>query len=312
MTTRAFLLLYSHEYKLLLHAGYASVPMRFPRKNRLCSKHVKINDKDMNNSNNTNYQAKLAVSKSLLKEYRTSDSPRTVYMSGGTEFQIQLFNPKSTEIACRVFINDEELSNMIVLRPGERLWLERFTDRAEKFLFETYTVDGNGAQVRGAIKDNGTIRVQFYYKKNQYRWPQTLTAYNSYTWSHAPYPAISTIYYNSTDDLGCKSNYYCNVSDTANCAPVSSCITTTDALSSDVNSKEMETGRITRGSHSNQAFESVDMEFESWSYQTETLKILPVSQKPMCSEDLVKRYCPMCGRKVVEKYKFCPYCGKQL
>ena len=296
-----------------------------------------------NSNNNTYYQAKLAVSKSLLKEYRTSDSPRTVYMNDGTEFQIQLFNPKSTEIACRVFINDEELSNMIVLRPGERLWLERFTDKAKKFLFETYTVNGNNAQVQEAIKNNGTIRVQFYHKKSRHYQPQVLTTYPYYKWDDSniisltnsndcriksydgcsnkldisasstalnskSYPSVSTI---SCSDVGFTTSCYYSAADTA-AASVSDCMGDAETLAPQASSKKIETGRVTEGSHSNQSFETVNMEFESWAYQTETFKILPTSQKPVHSEDLVKRYCPMCGRKVVEKYKFCPYCGEEL
>lgn len=258
----------------------------------------------MSSSNNTNHQAKLAVSKSLLKEYHTSNSPRTVYMADGTEFQIQLFNPESTEIACRVFINDEELSNMIVLRPGERLWLERYTDKAKKFLFRTYDVCSNNAQVQEAIKNNGVIRVQFYRKKSMhyiptYYYPQTIYPQTAprydHVWGGCPGSSVSNIYSTAYSNACSK--------DTEFTSSVSCCLRACDTV---------ETGRITEGSHSGQSFETVDMMFESWSYQTETFKILPVSQKPVHREDLVKRYCPMCGRKVVEKYKFCPYCGNAL
>lgn len=61
--------------------------------------------------------AKIAKNKSLLKEYDN----RTVYLKDGDEFQIQLFNPEIEEIAARITINGIQLSNDIVIRPGERI-----------------------------------------------------------------------------------------------------------------------------------------------------------------------------------------------
>ena len=37
--------------------------------------------------------AKIAISKNLIKEYKSSNSERTVYLNDGTEFQIYLKNP---------------------------------------------------------------------------------------------------------------------------------------------------------------------------------------------------------------------------
>ena len=61
--------------------------------------------------------AKIAKNKSLLKEYDN----RTVYLKDGDEFQIQLFNPEIEEIAARITIDGIQLSNDIVIRPGERI-----------------------------------------------------------------------------------------------------------------------------------------------------------------------------------------------
>lgn len=261
-------------------------------------------------------QAKIAVSKSLLKEYKEctqhGSSSRVVYMDNGTEFQIQLFNPKTTEIACRVYINDEAMSNDIVLRPGERLWLERFIDRPQKFLFETYTVDGSDSSVQRAIRDNGTIRVRFFDRRtrqkqdglildnrNNFNYRTTYPAFDSRTtktgtWeitcSEASTSAFST--------LGIQGASFATGDKGVSCYSVQI--------------PEQETGRVTEGSYSQQTFDTIDMKFESWSYSEEIIKILPTSQKPVHKEDLQKRYCPECGRRVVEKYKFCPFCGTKL
>lgn len=64
--------------------------------------------------------AKIARNKSLLKEYDINGQ-RTVYLKDGDEFQIQLFNPETTEIAARITIEDTTLPHDIVLMPGERV-----------------------------------------------------------------------------------------------------------------------------------------------------------------------------------------------
>ena len=64
--------------------------------------------------------AQIAKNKSLLKEYECNGT-RTVYLKDGDEFQIQLFNPETTEVGAEVYINNERLSNIIILRPGERV-----------------------------------------------------------------------------------------------------------------------------------------------------------------------------------------------
>ena len=73
-----------------------------------------------------------------------------------------------------------------------------------------------------------------------------------------------------------------------------------------------ETGRIEQGNHSGQELNNIDMDFESWSFRTETILLLPTSNKPVSDSDLKKIYCCECGRKLQKKYKFCPYCGAKI
>ena len=46
-----------------------------------------------------------------------------------------------------------------VLRPGERVFLERYLDTPNRFKFETYTVGGNSEEVKKAIELNGLIKI---------------------------------------------------------------------------------------------------------------------------------------------------------
>ena len=102
------------------------------------------------------FLSKIAVNKSLLKEYN-NDNQRTVYLNDGEEFQIQLFNPHSYNIGAKVYINNEYLGNIIVIRPGQRLWLERYLDSSNKFKFSVYSVE-NTYESKKAIQHNGNMK----------------------------------------------------------------------------------------------------------------------------------------------------------
>ena len=123
----------------------------------------------------------IAIAKSICKEYSTSLYSRVVYLENGQEFQIQLFNPNKFTIGAEIFINDEKLSNRIVLKPGERIWLERYLDINKKFKFSTYEVEANDADVQEAIKDNGTIEVKFY-KETKGDWTNPVINLTRNTW----------------------------------------------------------------------------------------------------------------------------------
>ena len=293
------------------------------------------------NSSNV-LMAKVAVNKSLLKEYNNSEqSERIVYLNNGDDFQIQLFNPERTTIDAEVYVNGEKLSGILVLKPGERIWLERFTDRSVKFKFSTYNVeDGYSEEVQNAIADNGVITVKFFKERKK-----------SYWWYDNTSNLIKKVSY---DDLvyttSTDASKYRNDINTANSVVVNSAMnnllkpestyskectckftstleadsTSSYSCGSSMNEKSfkdsygndnlslsntIETGRISEGGYSSQKFNNVNIDFEYCPFKTEVIKILPVSRKPYNSSDLNKIYCTECGRKLNPKYKFCPYCG---
>lgn len=287
--------------------------------------------KAINNLRNQDF-LKLAVNKSILKEYQTAKSDRTVYLKNGTEFQLQIFNPMPFNICADIYINDEKIPNSLVIKPGQRVWLERYLDRAKKFLYETYEVENGNAAVEAAIKNNGLIQVKFYKEdinKNSYKDTLTTTVSSNidFSWHNfddcqvfrsasvssgnvndynATYtsdvtakafsqPTVSTVLYSSLDMIN---------------EPLlsASCDCAATTINYDVRNTK-ETGRIQEGSKSNQLLHNCDMEFLSWSFRTETIQILPESEKPYTTSDLQKIYCPECGRKLNPKHKFCPYCG---
>ena len=250
---------------------------------------------------------KIAVNKSLLKEFLVN-SQRTVYMDNGSEFQIQIFNPYTYSIAASISINGIEMSNQLVIKPGQRIWLERYLNEARKFLFETYEVNGESKQVENAIKNNGVIEVKFYKEKQQ----------NNIYISSVSIPSTSWTYFNNSLDYTSYSDEL-NTTYTADNLSLSAPSTqlysnsTINAVSYSAGamakSKSIETGRIEKGNYSDQKFQTVYNDFEYWSFTTESIHILPQSAKPVYANDLKKIYCTNCGRKLNQKFKFCPYCG---
>ena len=282
--------------------------------------------------------AKVAVNKSLLKEYNNSEqSERVVYLNNGDDFQIQLFNPERTTIGAEVYVNGEKLSGILVLKPGERIWLERFTDKSVKFKFSTYNVeDGYSEEVQNAIADNGVITVKFFKeRKKNYWWyddtPNPIKVYYNgsvYTTSidtalkcRNDISMVNSFETNSAmnDFLKPESTYSkectCNLTSEADSISSYSCgsymneKSFKDSYGNDNLSNTIETGRISEGGYSSQKFNNVNIDFEYCPFRTEVIKILPVSRKPYNSSDLNKIYCTECGRKLNPKYKFCPYCG---
>lgn len=292
------------------------------------------------NSSNV-LMAKVAVNKSLLKEYNNSDqNERVVYLNDGDDFQIQLFNPERTTIGAEVYANGEKLSGILVLKPGERIWLERFTDRAVKFKFSTYNVeDGYSEEVQNAIADNGVITVKFFKERKKNCW-----CYDNDTSNRIKDLVNDLVYTASSDVLKCindintsRVNSVMNnlLKPETSYAKECTCKLTSEADSissyscgSYMNEKSfkdsygnlnlsnsietgntIETGRISEGDYSSQKFNNVNIDFEYCPFKTEVIKILPVSRKPYNNSDLNKIYCTECGRKLNPKYKFCPYCG---
>ena len=280
----------------------------------------------MKKTNYSNMTA-IAVNKSLLKEYQTSYG-RTVYLEKDSEFQIKLFNPTTETIAADIFVNGKSLGEKIIIRPGQLIWLERYLDEAKKFRFDTYEVEANVEEVKQAIRNNGDIKVKFYKEKQSYNWTRefndayygkteinsALNWYNAYNSCSTENinnislkPIVGTINY-------CPCDYSISSDMTSINATVSSYSTSPNSYKDKKGetTQPTETGRVEKGGYSNQRFDTINLDIESWAFATEEIKLLPKSQKPVYKEDLEKLYCPECGRKVKTKFKYCPFCGEKL
>lgn len=263
-------------------------------------------------------------------KHRLKQHIDTVYLNNGDEFEVELFNPTPTKVLSKIEMNGNSIGAGIILRPGERVFLERYLDEAKKFLFETYEVEGDNNDVQKAIANNGDVVVRFYDEQrittsntiNYQPWyGTTLSLNNTLSGSstgiskitptgydptcttttniNATYTSGNSTFLNSSNTLGGSTNYTRTLNDV-----VLSSVSTP--------SNKTETGRVEKGSNSNQSFVTDYSNFSSYPSSSNWWKILPNSQKLVTREDLVT-YCTECGSKrKKDTHKFCPSCGTKF
>lgn len=270
-------------------------------------------------------QAHIAINKSRLKIYNKNSDTPTYYLQKGQEFQIELFNPTVKTILAKIFLNGNAISQGgLVLRPGERVFLDRYIDVAKKFLFDTYEVS-NTSEVKQAIEDNGDFKVEFYREYTPNYFGTTLGSYYNFGDYLSNIGSISTNsningYYGGNITLTTTSSNG-NLNLTTNDTYLSNSIPTSLNYMStpegpnirQVRSKKtIETGRVEQGSESDQKLQTVNKDWEYYPFHTVEYKMLPLSQKINTTDDVkVKRYCTNCGSKLGPTHKFCSNCGSK-
>ena len=256
---------------------------------------------------------------------------QTVYLNNGDEFQLELFNPSSTTVLAKIKLDGSYISGGgIVLKPGQRVFLERYLDDARKFKFETYEVDGTSNEVLDAIAGNGDVVIDFFDEYKQPVWTNNITyggslgfgiptcnTYNSHnvTGGYVSNGTVTTTNYSSTNTGGisfntASSNTFSgpNLRSAKKSKPNSRSEVTMDMLSMD----SIETGRVEKGGSSDQSFQTVNKTFNHYTCSTSIWKILPVSQQVFEKQDL-KVYCSNCGKKrKKDSDKFCSSCGNKF
>ena len=264
------------------------------------------------------------------KGRRKIKQDKYVYLNKGQEFEIELFNPTSDNLLAKIWINNNAISSSgIVLRPGERVFLERYIDVPKKFLFDTYEVNGDSEAVKKAIEKNGLVKVQFF--KEDVEVPNITLGGSGITWTnpgwrfdtyttpigHNTY-TFNTTGMNNVDvngTLTTSSNY---MNDTLSFtgdilgSEVKASFST-NSIKSLKRSKKVETGRVEQGSNSNQTFEYTNKKFKSYAFRTVELQIKPTSTQILDAVNVITgKYCTGCGKKAKPSHKFCSSCGTKL
>ena len=241
---------------------------------------------------NYNFGSKEPSAFITVRKQRQKQNGKNVYLHDRTEFEIELHNPTNDSILAKISLNGNRISNSgVVLKPGERVFLERYLDEDRKFLFETYEVSDNKTNQR-AIENNGLVIVEFFNKMlftnyghlGGYTYLNNQLLYGSGSGIVNGNPTIF-----NTTGLG-NSNIIGNTS---------------------TSYAKIETGRVEKGDKSDQEFGTSYEMFNTNVSWVKEWKILPFSAKDITTKDLIKK-CGGCGTKVKDNYKFCPQCGNQV
>ncbi len=249
----------------------------------------------------SNPQAFITKGKQRIKQFEGQ-----VYLNDGDEYQIELFNPTPKHILAKIKIDKDYLSGGgIVLRPGERVFLERFLDSNNKFVFRTYEVGKEAVNV-GAIDNNGYVEIQFFNEEHSFsNRPIYGSGYGTITTNSIGNWTNNITYTTNTLGISGITNtaYYNNASLTSN----------TLAGPNIRNANKVETGTTEKGDTSNQQFTSSDRKFNSYAFHNVAWRILPTSHKQYHKEELGVLYCGECGAKrKKDTHKFCPHCGTKF
>jgi len=246
--------------------------------------------------------AHITKNKSRLKVYNGN----TVFLNDKDNFEFEIHNPTQKSVLCKIKLNGKYVfTSGLIIRPGQRVFLERFLDSNNKFEFSTYEVKDT-SENRDAIDLNGDVRIEFYDESQIVNYPHLSGGNWNTGWSHiintgSPYYGSMTFTNNSS------STYFSNTSSVVgetNTFEVPN-------IRSVKSKKSIETGRVEKGEKSNQKFTNSYEEFNYFASHQISLKILPLSNKINTTED-IKHYCTECGIKTKSKYKFCPSCGNKL
>jgi len=250
---------------------------------------------------NTYPEVYLTVNKDRRKLYNN-----VYYLKNGEEFEFEFFNPTEDVFLAELELNGKPISNSgLILKPGERIYLERYLDDQKRFKFETYEVEKTQESLKASAK-NGDVVVRFRKEKVVTNPDLNVIDYDRFkifdydpffkrpNWSFLPWTTLSTFPISNllSDGLNKKNSFECS----CDCAK---------------NIQKEETGRVQKGSNSNQVLEHVTG--YSWEYATiETrFKILPESKKEYCATDM-RVYCTNCGKKRHGSDNFCGRCGTRF
>ena len=235
-----------------------------------------------------------------------------VYLSDGDEYEIELFNPTQEVVLAKIKIDGDYIAGGgIVLRRGERVFLERFLDSPNRFKFSTYVVNGNNSEVQDAIRSNGYVEIEFY---NEYQ-PTWNTGFLSTGTTNVQTFNGNPITFTTTGNSGNFNPTYGSTTTTSTFYNANASLTSNTLEGPNVRnlSNKIETGTTEKGSSSDQTFQHTNKTFNSFSFWNVAWQILPTSQKQYTAEEVSVNYCGNCGAKrKKDSFKFCPHCGNKF
>jgi hypothetical protein len=233
-----------------------------------------------------------------------------IYLDNGQEFEIEIFNPLKESVLADIRLNGNSICKTgLVIKPGQRVYLDCFVDDRKKFIFQTYQIDGSQESI-DATSDNGLLEVFFY--KEQAVTLQNWTDRFHKVVIHEYYP-VYPVYprwypYSGTILTGGITTGAITSGTTLTTTNGSNAIFSTNSGNFTVGNSynsgtltsgntayynspvagSLETGRVEKGEKSNQQFVDVDMEFEKNYIHHLVYQLLPSSRKPKEVKDFSK------------------------
>ena len=237
---------------------------------------------------------------------RKSIKSGKVFLEDKEEFEIELFNPLTVSVLADIKLNGQSISKTgLVVKPGQRVYLDCFIDDKKKFKFSTYEIENSG-EALDATQNNGLLEV-FFYKEDVItldNWKSKFDRIIVEKWYPVYYPSYPVYpYYNRpsiwygtnlpTIGGSCvTTNLNNSIVGTTTTNTYSSNNLINCSYTSDVNipyggttvnnlfSNSLETGRVEKGEKSKQKFTEVDIDFEKHYIASTIIQILPESRKP--------------------------------
>lgn len=229
--------------------------------------------------------------------HRSESTSGKVYLQNDEEFEIELFNPLKVSVLADIKLNGQSISKTgLVIKPGQRIYLDCFIDDKKKFIFKTYEIENTEVSLE-ATSDNGLLEVFFYKEdvvsiKDWKRRFDRVIVEKWYPVYYPTYPAYQpfTVWcsnpssYNLTNTGGIGTTTNVNYSDLK--GSIGTYTTTNGDIFNNTtgtittNSASIETGRIEKGGVSSQKFTEVDMDFETNYIASTIIQLLPESRKP--------------------------------
>lgn len=246
----------------------------------------------------------VTVGKSRVKLYNINEA----FLKNETEFEIELFNPNQSELIASISIEGEDMGSFVI-RPGQRVFLERSSLSNKKFKFVHYEADNSNAGLN-AIQHNGNICIDWYEAVKPFTSARRITLGttlndNNSLLFNGVYPSGTPTFvgYNST---------------TANLSSmVNSTFTYTggpevtfSANAAPIHNNTILTGKVEQGSKSDQNFSNSSLEKGAY-LASNSFKLLPLTEKIVETNE-IRVYCTECGVKVKNNWKFCPKCGNKV
>jgi len=247
-----------------------------------------------------------------------------IYLDNGQEFEIEIFNPLKESVLADIRLNGNSICKTgLVVKPGQRIYLDCFVDDRKKFIFQTYNVDGTQESLE-AIADNGLMEVFFYKEQavtlqnwndrfhkviiHEYhpvyypvypRWYPTYYTLGTgtITTCNSVNTLTSTSAYNTSSVYGGVLNNESYGTSFTNCSLTSGSLTSGNAYYNSPVGGSLETGRVEKGEKSNQQFVDVDMDFEKNYIHHLVFQLLPNSRKPKEINEISK------SKNIMEKLR---------